>query len=50
MHSILHWLTTYANLLAILITIGVAILVVCCLECTDCSSREKDEMFRRREV
>jgi len=50
MHSVVHWLTTYANVLAILVTVGVAVLLVCCIECTNCSCREKDEFFRRRET
>jgi hypothetical protein len=45
-----HWLTAHANVLAILVTIGVAFLLVCCLECTKCPGREKDELFKRREV
>jgi hypothetical protein len=28
----------------------VAILLVCCLECSDCSHKEKDEFFHRHEV
>jgi hypothetical protein len=28
----------------------VAVLVVCCLECTKCGCREKDDLFHRREV
>jgi hypothetical protein len=50
MQSILHWFSMYANVLAILVTVGVAVLLVCCLECTNCSCREKDEFFRRHQV
>jgi len=50
MHSVVHWFSMYANVLAILVTVGVAVLLVCCLECTNCSGREKDEFFRRHEV
>jgi hypothetical protein len=50
MHSMVHWLTTNANLLAILVTVGVAVLLVCCLECTKCPSREKDDIFTHHEV
>lgn len=51
MHTIVHWATTNANLLAILVTIGVAVLLVCCLECTRCPGCEKDdELFKRHEV
>ncbi len=45
-----HWLAVNANLLAFLVTVGVAFLLVCCLECTKCPVREKDELFKRREV
>jgi hypothetical protein len=50
MHTLAHWLVSNANVLAILVTIGVAVLLVCCLECTSCPCREKDELFRRHEV
>jgi len=50
MHNVLHWVASYASVLAILVTLGVAVLLVCCLECTSCSSREKDEMFSRHEL
>jgi hypothetical protein len=50
MQTVIHWLTTNANVLAILITVGVAVLVVCCIGCTNCSCREKDEFFRRHQA
>jgi len=50
MQSVIHWLVTNADVLAVLATVGVAILLVCCLECTNCSHREKDEIFHRHEV
>ena len=37
-------------MLAVLVTVGVAVLLVCCLECSDCSKSEKDELFHRHEV
>jgi hypothetical protein len=49
MHGLAHWFTTNENAIAILITIGVAIFLVCCLECTNCSCRDKDDLFSRRE-
>jgi hypothetical protein len=49
MQALLHWFMTNANVLAILVTIGVALLLVCCLECTKCPCREKDDLFHRRE-
>jgi hypothetical protein len=48
MQSLLHWFESNANILAVLVTAGVAVLLVCCLGCSDCPKREKDEIFRRR--
>jgi len=50
MHSVVHWFASNANVLAILVTVGVAVLLVCGLECTDCPCREKDDLFHRHEV
>jgi hypothetical protein len=50
MHTLLHWLTVNATLIAILVTAGVAVLLVCCLQCTKCPHRDKDDLFNRREV
>lgn len=50
MRLLIHWFTANANVLAILVTIGVAFLLVCCLECTKCGCREKDDIFNRHEV
>jgi len=50
MNSLIHWFTVYENALAVVVTIGVALFLFCCLECTNCPCREKDEIFRRRQV
>jgi len=50
MHTLIHWFAANENLLAILVTLGVGVLLVCCLECSNCPCREKDELFKRREV
>jgi hypothetical protein len=50
MHTITHWLTANESVLAVLVTVGVAVLLVCCLECTKCGCRDKDELFHRHEV
>jgi len=47
MQHLIHWFTVNASLLAILVTVGVAVLLVCCLGCSNCPSREKDDLFRR---
>jgi hypothetical protein len=46
MQSLLQWFTTFDNAFALLVTLGVAFFLFCCLECTDCSGRDKDELFR----
>lgn len=50
MQSILHWLQVNASVLAVLVTVGVAILLVCCLTCSNCSCRDKDDLFHRHEL
>jgi hypothetical protein len=46
MQTLMHWLTVNGSILAVLVTVGVAVLLVCCLECSHCSCREKDSLFR----
>jgi len=50
MQGLWHWLLVNGSVLAILVTVGVAVLLICCLECCNCSCREKDDIFHRREV
>jgi hypothetical protein len=50
MSSLMHWLGANGNILAVLIAVGVAVLLACCLECSDCGCREKDDLFNRHEV
>ena len=50
MHVLVHWFATSPNLLAMIVTAGVAILLVCCFQCTKCPCREKDDLFHRHEV
>jgi len=50
MGSFMHWVEINGNVLAVLITVGVAVLLVCCLECSKCGCREKDDLFNRHEV
>ena len=46
MHIVVRWFAANADVLAILVTLGVAVLLVCCLECTKCPCRDKDDLFR----
>ncbi len=50
MEKLIYWITDDGNLLALLVAAGVAVFLICCLECTTSPSREKDELFRRREL
>ena len=47
MHSLMHWFGMNGNILAVVITVGVALFLVCCLQCSKCGCREKDELFKR---
>ena len=42
-----NWLVVNGSILAVLVTVGVAVLLVCCIECTRCPKGEKDEIFLR---
>ena len=50
MHGLMNWIYAHGNMLAVMATIGVAVLVVCCLECVKCPKCEKDDLFRKRSV
>jgi hypothetical protein len=50
MRSLVHWFAMNGTALAVLVTVGVAILLVCCLGCSNCPSRDKDDLFRRHEL
>ena len=50
MTGMIHWFEVNTNVLAVLVTVGVAVLLICCLECSDCSNREKDELFKNHGV
>lgn len=48
MFSFLHGFAAIENLLAALVTIGVAVLLICCMECSHCPRRDEDDLFRHR--
>ena len=50
MQGLAHWFTSNENAIAVIVTVGVAVFLVCCLECTNCPCREKDDLFRRRQI
>jgi hypothetical protein len=47
MNSLIHWFATYDNAIAVVVTIGVALLLVCCLECSTSPSSDNDDLFKR---
>lgn len=49
MQDLSYWLVGNRGILALLVTVGVAVLLVYCIECTRCPKREKDDIFRRHE-
>jgi hypothetical protein len=48
MHLLAHSLFWLGTLLAVVITVGAGVLVFCCLSCSSCGCKEKDELFRRK--
>jgi hypothetical protein len=46
----MHWLAVNGSILAVMVTVGVAVLLFVCLQCTHCGCKEKDEFFNRHEV
>jgi hypothetical protein len=50
MESVISWFTVYENAIAVLVTVGVALLLVCCLECVTSPPRDKDDIFNRHTV
>jgi outer membrane biogenesis lipoprotein LolB len=50
MFSFLHGFAAIENLLAALVTIGIALLLACCVECSSCPEREKDDIFRHHQA
>jgi hypothetical protein len=50
MPHLMNWISANGTLMAVIVTGGVAVLLVSCLGCTNCGCREKDELFKRREI
>jgi len=50
MSSLYHWFAINGSVLAVTVTIGVALLLVCCLGCSSCPKRDKDDLFSRHEM
>jgi hypothetical protein len=50
MDSLIYWFRDYENAVALLVTLGVALLVICCLESMTSPPRDKDDIFNRHTV
>jgi hypothetical protein len=50
MQTLAHWIAANGIVVAVLVTVGVAVLLVACLECTHCPKSKKDSLFHRNEV
>jgi hypothetical protein len=50
MDSLIHWFTVDGNAISVLVTLGIAVLLVCCLECSHCPNRDQDDIFRHHAI
>jgi hypothetical protein len=50
MQDLMHWFWVNGTVLSVLVTVGVAVLLVACLECSSCPKRDKDDIFSRHEL
>ncbi len=50
MQHLMNWIAANGSILAVMVTVAVAVLLVSCLGCTHCGCREKDELFKRHEI
>jgi predicted membrane-bound mannosyltransferase len=50
MQSLVHWFAVHEVILALLVAAGVGVLVVSCMGCSNCPSRDKDDIFRRHDL
>jgi hypothetical protein len=50
MESLIQWFAFDGNALAVLVTVGVAVLAFCGLECMTSPRREKDDIFNRHAI
>jgi hypothetical protein len=49
MQHLMNWIAANGSILAVMVTVGVAVLLVSCLGCTHCGGREKDAFFKHHE-
>jgi len=47
MNSLIQWLKSDGNGLALLVALGVAVLIACGVGCITCPRHDRDEIFRR---
>jgi hypothetical protein len=49
-NNVVRWIMTNGNVIAVIVTAGVAAFLACCLGCSKCPCRDKDDIFRHRSV
>ncbi|WP_420237997.1 hypothetical protein ACOBR2_20795 [Telmatobacter bradus] len=47
MKHLFQWSMVNASALSVLVTVGITILLACCLKCSDCSHKDEDDLFNR---
>jgi hypothetical protein len=50
MESLIHWFAIDGNAISVMVTVCIAVLLVCCLECSECPSRDQDDIFRHHAI
>jgi len=50
MNSLIRWFETDGNALAVVVTAGIAVLVISSLACICYPSRDKDDLFRHHSI
>lgn len=46
MHRLSLWLMIGVSVLSVLVTVGITMFFACCMKCSDCSGRDKDDLFK----
>ncbi len=50
MESLIHWFAIDGNAISVMVTVCIAVLLVCCLECSECPNRDQDDIFRHHAI
>ena len=50
MMDLIHWFAAHTIVFTILVPAGIALLLSCCIGCSNCSPSKKDDIFTRHGV